>query len=57
MILCSLGPLKFQELTISSLSQILLYSNTLIYKEKRQFLNATTEYVLFTERFNEPLIS
>ena len=57
MILCSLGPLKFQELTISSSSQILLYSNTLIYKEKRQFLNATTEYVLFTERFNEPLIS
>ena len=38
MILCSLGPLKFQELTISSLSQTLLYSNTLIYKEKNNSL-------------------
>ena len=48
---------KLLELTRSSLSQILLYSNTLFDKEKStRILNATIEYILSTERFEEPLI-
>ena len=45
------------ELTKSSLSQTLLYGNTLFDKEKNtRILNATIEYILSTERFEEPLI-
>ena len=45
------------ELTKSYLSQILLYGNTLFNKEKNTLiLMATTEYVLFTERFEEHFI-
>ena len=45
------------ELTKSSLSQTLLYGNTLFDKEKNtRILNATTEYILSTERFKEHLI-
>ena len=45
------------ELTNSSLSQTLLYGNTLSDKEKNtSILNATVEYILSTERFEEPLI-
>ena len=43
---------KLQELTNSSLSQTLLYGNTLFVKEKnRIILNAPIEYILSTERF------
>ena len=46
------------ELTKSSLSQTLLYGNTLFDKEKNtRILNATIEYILSTERFEEPLFS
>ena len=45
------------ELTESSLSQTLLYGNKLFDKEKNtRILNATIEYILSTERFEEPLI-
>ena len=45
------------ELTKSSLSQTLLHGNTLFDKEKNtRILNATIEYILSTERFEEPLI-
>ena len=45
------------ELTKSSLLQTLLYGNTLFDKEKNtRILNATIEYILSTERFDEPLI-
>ena len=45
------------ELTKYSLSQTLLYGNTLFDKEKNtRILNATIEYILSTERFEEPLI-
>ena len=45
------------ELTKSSLSQTLLYGNTLFDKEKNtRILNATIEYILSTERFEEPRI-
>ena len=45
---------KLLELTKSSLSQTLLYGNTLFDKTKNTLiLNATTEYVLSTERFEE----
>ena len=45
------------ELTKSSLLQTLLYGNTLFDKEKNtRILNATIEYILSTERFEEPLI-
>ena len=45
------------ELTKSSLSQTLLYRNTLFDKEKNtRIINATTEFILSTERFKEPLI-
>ena len=48
---------KLLELTKSSLSQNLLYSNTLFDKEKNTIiLNKTIEYILFNERFEEPLI-
>ena len=48
---------KILELTKSSLSQTLLYGNTLFDKEKNTLiLNATIEYILSTERFEEPLI-
>ena len=48
---------KLLELTKSSLSQTLLYGNTLFDKEKNTLiLNATIEYILSTERFEEPLI-
>ena len=48
---------KLLELTKSSLSQTLLYGNTLFDKEKNtRILNATIEYILSTERFEEPLI-
>ena len=48
---------KLLELTKSSLSQTLLYGNTQLDKEKnRLILNATIEYILSTERFEEPLI-
>ena len=48
---------KLLELTKPSLSQTLLYGNTLFDKEKKTlFLNATIEYILSTERFEEPLI-
>ena len=49
---------KLLELTKSSLSQTLLYGHTLFDKEKNTLtLNATIEYILSTERFEEPLIS
>ena len=45
------------ELTKSSLSQTLLYGNTLFDKEKNtRIQNTTIEYILSTERFEEPLI-
>ena len=45
------------ELTKSSLSQTLLYGNTLFDKEKNtRILNAAIEYILSTERFEESLI-
>ena len=48
---------KLLQLTNSSLSQILLHSNTLFDKEKNTLiLNATTEYILSLKRFEEPLI-
>ena len=48
---------KFLELTKSSLSQTLLLGNTLSDTEKNTLiLNATTEYILSTDRFEEPLI-
>ena len=47
---------KLIELTKSSLSQTLLYGNTLFDKEKGFILNATIEYILSTERFEESLI-
>ena len=48
---------KLLELTKSSLSQILLYGSPLFDKEENTLiLNATTEYILSTERFEEPLI-
>ena len=48
---------KLLKLTKSSLLQTLLYSNTLFYKEKNtRILKATIEYILSTERFEEPLI-
>ena len=48
---------KLLELTKSSLSQTLLYGNTLFDKEKNtRILNATSEYILSTERFEEALI-
>ena len=48
---------KLLELTKASLSQILLYGNTLFDKEKNTLiLNATIEYILSTERFEEPFI-
>ena len=50
---------NFQDclICISSLLQTLLYGNTLFDKEKNtRILNATTEYILSTERVDEPLI-
>ena len=48
---------KLLELTKSSLSQTLLYGDTLFDKEKNTLIvNATTEYILSTERFEKPLI-
>ena len=48
---------KFLELTKSSLSQTLLLGNTLSDTEKNTLiLNATIEYILSTDRFEEPLI-
>ena len=48
---------KLLELTKSSLSQTLLYGKTLFDKEKNTLiLNATIEYILSTERFEELLI-
>ena len=48
---------KLLELTKSSSSQTPLYGNTLFDKEKNTLiLNATIEYILSTERFEEPLI-
>ena len=48
---------KLLELTKFSLSQTLLYGNTLFDKEKNTLiLNATIEYILSTERFEELLI-
>ena len=45
------------ELTESSLSQTLLYGNKLFDKEKNtRILKGTIEYILSTERFEEPLI-
>ena len=45
------------ELNESYLSQTLLYGNKLFDKEKKtHILNATVEYILSTERFEEPLI-
>ena len=47
---------KLLELTNLSLSQTLLYGNTLFDKEKNtQIRNTTIEYILSTERFEEPL--
>ena len=43
---------KLLELAKSSLSQTLLYGNTLFDEEKNtRILNATIEYILYTERF------
>ena len=48
---------KLLELTKSSLSQTLLYDNTLFDKEiNTLILNATIEYILSTGKFEEPLI-
>ena len=48
---------KLLKLTKSSLLQTLSYGNTLFDKEKNtHILNATSEYILSTERFKEPLI-
>ena len=48
---------KLLELPKSSLSQTLLYGNTLFDKEKNTLiLNATVEYILSTKRFEKPLI-
>ena len=48
---------KLLEITKSSLLQSLLYGNTLLDKEKNTLtLNATIEYILSTERLEEPLI-
>ena len=49
---------KLLELTKSSLSQTLLYGNTLFDKEKKntRILNATIQNILSTERSEEPLI-
>ena len=47
---------KLLELTKSSLSQTLLYAHYLIKKKNIRILNATIEYILSTERFEEPLI-
>ena len=48
---------KLLELTNSSLSQTLLYGIALSEKENTTLiLNATTEYILSTERFEETLI-
>ena len=48
---------KSLELTKSSLSQTLLYGNTLFDKEKNTLiLNTTIEYILSTERSEESLI-
>ena len=48
---------KLLDLIKSSLSQTLLYGNTLFYKDKNTLiLNSTIEYILSTERFEEPLI-
>ena len=47
---------KLIELTKSSLSQTLLYGNTLLDKEKTRILNPTIEYILSTERFKESLV-
>ena len=48
---------KLLELTKSSLSQTLLYGNTSFDKGKNtRIFNATVEYILSTERFEEPLI-
>ena len=48
---------KLLELTNSSLSQTLLYGIALSEKENTiLILNATTEYILSTERFEETLI-
>ena len=48
---------KLLELTKSSLSQTLLPGNTLFDKEKNtRILNATIEYIVSIERFEEPLI-
>ena len=48
---------KLLQLTKPSLSQALLYGNTIFDKEKNTLiLNATIEYILSTERLEEPLI-
>ena len=48
---------KLLELTKSSLSQTLLYGNTLCDKEKNTLIvNASIEYILSNERFKKPLI-
>ena len=48
---------KLLELTNSSLLETLLYGNILFDKEKRTLiLNAAMEYILFTKRFENPLI-
>ena len=50
-------PCKLLELTKSSLSQTLLYGNTLCDKEKNTLIvNASIEYILSNERFKKPLI-
>ena len=47
---------KLLELTKSSLSQTLLYGKTFHKEKNALILNATIEYILSTERFEEPLI-
>ena len=47
---------KILELTKSSLTQSLLFGNTSFDRKKTLILNATIEYILSTERFEEPLI-
>ena len=48
---------KLLELTKPSLLPTLLYGNTLFDEEKNtRILNATIEYILSTERFEEPLV-
>ena len=58
-LLCTLNEIdsKLLELTQSSVSQTLIYGNTLFDKEKNTLvLNATIEHILSTETFGDPLI-